>query len=73
MYIKKMKRIDSNKIVGVRIWENEDRFHEISNAVFGNNNSFRVIEFKTLEDVDKLINKLKRFKKDFIEIVNNGH
>ena len=62
-----MKRIDSNKLVGVRIWENEDVFHEISNAVFGNNNSFRVIEFKTLEDVDKLINKLKRFKKDFIK------
>ena len=68
-----MKRIDSNKLVGVRIWENEDVFHEISNAVFGNSNSFRVIEFKKLEDVDKLINKLKRFKKDFIEIVNNGH
>lgn len=68
-----MKTIDSDKIVGVKIWENEDEYHQITFGILENNNSKKVIEFKTLEDVDKLIKALKRFKKDYIEIVNNGH
>ena len=67
-----MKTIDSNKIVGVKIWENEDKYHQITFGINENNNSNKVIEFKTIEDVDKLIKTLKRFKKDYTEIVNNG-
>lgn len=68
-----MKTIDCNNIVGVKIWENEDKYHQITFGVLENNNSKKVIEFKTLEDVDKLIKTLKQFKKDYTEIVNNGH
>lgn len=66
-----MKAIDSTKIVGVKIWKNEDEYHQITFGVIENNNSKRVIEFKTLEDVDELIKTLKRFKKEYIEIINN--
>ena len=68
-----MKTIDSDKIVGVKIWKNEDEYHQITFGILENNNSKKVIEFKTLEDVDKLIKALKQFKKDYTEIVNNGH
>jgi len=68
-----MKTIDCNKIVGMKIWENEDDYTQIIFGTPENNNSNKVIEFKTLEDVDKLIKTLKQFKKDYTEIVNNGH
>lgn len=67
-----MKTIDSKKIIGVKIWKNETDYRKIVHCVLENNNSWRVIEFKSLEDVDELIKNLKQFKKDFIEIENKG-
>ena len=67
-----MRPISSNKIVGVKIWKNEDEYRRITYGVFNDNNSWRVIEFKSLEDVDKLIKDLKHFKKEFIEMEEEG-
>lgn len=69
--IVKMRTIDSNKIVGVRIWKNEKEAITINHLIIENNNSFRIIEFKKLEDVDKLIKDLKEFKKSYFNIIND--
>lgn len=68
-----MKAIDHNKIIGVKIWKNEEEYNVITYGILNNNNSWRVIEFKSLEEVDELIKDLKHFKKTYIEMKNKGH
>lgn len=67
-----MRTIDSNKIVGVKIWENETNAIKITNGIIESDNSMRIIEFKKIEDVDKLIKNLNEFKKQFNLQVNYG-
>ena len=68
-----MRTIDSKKIIGVRIWEDEEKWHRIEHLLVPTNNSMRFIEFKSVDDVDRLIKDLKQFKKDFLEIKEKGH
>ena len=68
-----MRGIDSNKIVGVRIWEDDEKWHQVEHVCRNRNNSLRFIEFKSINDVDKLIKDLKQFKKDYLEIKEKGH
>ena len=60
-----MKKIDSNKIRGVEIWNNE-HYIRISSGL-ETDNSLVIIKFEAPEDVENLIKKLKRFKKDYNE------
>ena len=71
-----MKAISCDKIVGAKIWTNDDNFHRITygiGAIRNPNNSLRYIEFKSIDDVNEFIKFLKQIKKDFIELEKNGH
>ena len=68
-----MRGIDSKKIVGVRIWEDDEKWHQVEHMSRVRNNSLRFIEFKSIDDVDKLIKDLKQFKKEYLEIKENRH
>lgn len=67
-----MRTIDSKKIVGVKIWENETDALKLVHGYMVTDNSMRIIEFKSVEDVDKLIKELKEFKKEFNLYVKYG-
>jgi allantoicase len=68
-----MRTIDSKKIIGVRIWEDDEKWRQINHFVRNPNNSWRILEFKNVGEIDKLIKDLKKFKRDFNEAVKNGH
>jgi hypothetical protein len=68
-----MRAIDGEKIIGVKIWKNETDWRRIEHGVFNDNNSWRYIEFKSLEAFDEFIKDLKQFKKDYLESEKRGY
>jgi hypothetical protein len=62
-----MLKIDSKKIIGIRIQKDNGEFCQMSHEVGDNNNSWRVVEFKSVEDVNKFIRMINRFKNEYIK------
>lgn len=73
-----MKTINSEKILGVKIWKDDtsvplnsdlvDEYLVIHQSSESYDNSFKLIEFKSLKDMDELIKKLKHYRNEFVSL-----
>lgn len=66
-----MVKVEADKIVGVRIFKNEEEYNDIFNGM-RDQKTDRYLEFNTYEEFVNFIKQLNKFKRWFDDENNEG-
>ena len=65
-----MRAVEASKFLGIKVWEDDENYQVLRNVIPNakEENKRKLLEFKNVDEIDSFIKKLKRWKKDFVEI-----